>query len=409
LQELGSRRIVRTVKNLRFLDYVVAVTALSGLAGCGSSSTETADAGTKVEASAPIPDASASDAAPFDKTPITGLPAMTWKYVPIEGAMCRDGSATGIGVNMNPGSKNLMIFLEGGGACFNALTCGMNASSFGMSNFTTRLGGAMGGTGVFDRTDMKNPMADWSFVYVPFCTGDVHAGNKLNATVPGVSGKQQFVGYTNVARYLARIVPTFPGLSKVLLTGVSAGGFGAAVNYLQTAQAFDPVPVYSLDDSGPPMEDPYAAKCLQKEWATLWGFDKTVLAYCGADCPDPTNYTIDATIHVAKMYPKIPFGLIEDTDDSVITLFYGFGSNNCTAVLSALSGSTFTEGLLDSRMKLAALPNVGGFIFQGTDHTTLSGASFDTRTAGSGDAATVNLTDWVSTLVTSGTVTNVGP
>jgi Pectinacetylesterase len=411
LQELGSRRIVRTVKNLRFLDCVVAASALSGLAGCGSSSTETLTADAGAKESAPIPDASgtASDAAPFDKTPITGLPAMTWQYVPIEGAMCRDGSATGIGINMNPGSKNLMIYLEGGGACFNALTCGMNASSFGMANFTSRLGGAMGGQGVFDRTDMKNPMADWSFVYVPFCTGDVHAGNKLNATVPNVSGKQQFVGYTNVARYLARIVPTFPGLTKVLLTGVSAGGFGAAANYLQTAQAFDPVPVYSLDDSGPPMEDPYAARCLQKEWATLWGFDKTILAYCGADCPDPTNYTIDATIHVAKMYPKIPFGLIEDTDDGVITLFYGFGSNNCAAGLSALSGPTFTAGLLDSRMKLAAYPNVGGFIFQGMDHTTLGGASFDTRTAGSGDAATVNLTDWVSTLVNSGTVTNVGP
>ena len=122
---------------------------------------------------------------------------------------------------------------------------------------------AGGGAGVFDRTDAKNPMADWNFVYVPFCTGDVHAGDKTNATVSGVTGPQQFVGYVNMTRYLARIVPTFPGLTKVLLTGVSAGGFGAAANYPQTARAFGSVPVYDLDDSGPPMEDPYAAKCLQ--------------------------------------------------------------------------------------------------------------------------------------------------
>src|ERR1019366_3504971 len=124
-----------------------------------------------------------------------------------------------------------------------------------------------------------------------------------------------------------------------------------------------------------------------------------------SDCKDPTNYTIDATMHTAKMYPKIPFGIVEDTDDGVITLFYGFGAGMCTALIP----TPFTAGLLDSRMRLAALPNVGGFIFQGTVHTTLGGASFDTRTAGSGDAATVKLTDWVATLINSGTVTNVGP
>jgi hypothetical protein len=214
-----------------------------------------------------------------------------------------------------------------------------------------------------------------------------------------------------MTRYLARLVPTFPGLSKVLLTGVSAGGFGAAANYVQTAKAFGSVPVYELDDSGPPMEDPSVPKCLQQKWSELWGFDKTILADCGSDCPDPTNYSLDATLHVVKMYPKIPFGLIEDTDDSVITFFYGYGDNDCANVTvpAPLSGSMFTAGLLDSRTKLAAYPNIGGFIFVGTDHTTLGGGNFDTRTAGSGDAATVNLYDWVATLVNDGTVTNVGP
>jgi hypothetical protein len=411
LPEPCGRRTVRPVKTLRLSVYVLAATAFLGVSACGSSSSTetTTDGGAK---GASTPDAGSElgpDAAPIDTTPIPGLPAMTWQYVPIQGDMCRDGSATGIGVNVNPASKNLMIYLEGGGACFNSLTCATNPSSFGMSDFTTRLGSAMGSEGVFDRTDTSNAMADWNFVYVPFCTGDVHAGDKLDATIPGVAAKQQFVGYVNVTRDLARIVPTFPDVTKVLLTGISAGGFGAAANYVQTAEAFKGVPVYSLDDSGPPMEDPYAAKCLQQEWATLWGFDKTILAYCGSDCPDPTNYTIDATIHVAKLYPKIPFGLIEDTDDMIITLFYGFGQNNCAGAIDPLSGATFTAGLLDSRMKLAAYPNVGGFIFQGTDHTTLGGASFDTRTAGGGDAATVKLTDWVATLVNSGTVTNVGP
>jgi hypothetical protein len=412
--------MVRAVKNPRFLGCAVAASALC-VAACGSSSNEAAagDAGTDAKAKAP--EAGEADAAPTDRSPITGLLEKTWKFVPVEGAKCRDGTPTGNGVSINPNSKNLMIYLEGGGACFNSLTCGANASSFSESGFDPCVGAgsgscaalslAGGGSGVFNRSDTHNPVADWNFVYVPFCTGDVHAGNKTNVTVPGVSGKQQFVGYANMTRYLARLVPTFPAVTKVLLTGVSAGGFGAAANYVQTAKAFGSVPVYELDDSGPPMEDPYVPKCLQQQWSQLWGFDKTILADCGSDCPEPTNYSLDATIHVAKMYPKIPFGLVEDTDDMVITFFYGYGANNCAAASfpTALTGSMFTAGLLDSRMKLAAYPNIGGFIFVGSEHTTLGGGNFDTRTAGGGDAATVNLYDWVATLVNSGTVSNVGP
>jgi hypothetical protein len=394
----------------------------AGLAACGSSSSSgatnnSADAGHE----------EAGGLTNVDTTPIdtTKMTAMAWSWVPVEGAMCRDGSPTGIGINLNPGSKELMIYLEGGGACYNALTCGMNPSCFGPPgaqcsntlglNFDSRLGtSASGKDGLFNRTDSANPVKDWNFVYVPFCTGDVHAGNKPDGTVSGVSGTQHFVGYANMTRYLARLAPTFKGLDKVLLTGVSAGGFGAAANYVQTAKAFDPVPVYEIDDSGPPMEDPYLPKCLQQQWVQLWGFDKTVLADCGSDCTDPSNYEIDATIHVAKAYPKIPFGLIDSVDDGTITYFYGFGAQNCSVVLPVqVSAPQYEAGLLDARTKLmaAGITNVGGFIFPGTAHTSLgSTTSIKSRVAGAGEGgAGTNLMDWLTTLINNGSVTNVGP
>jgi hypothetical protein len=359
-------------------------------------------------------------------TPIdtSAMTAMKWSWVPIEGALCRDGSPTGIGMNLNPQSKNLMIYLEGGGACYNALTCGMNPTCFSppgkqgcLLTYDTRLGTAASGQGgLFNRTDPGNPVKDWNFVYVPFCTGDVHAGNKPDGTVTGVTGKQQFVGYANMTKYLAHLAPTFTGLSKVLLTGISAGGFGAAANYVQTAKAFAPVPVYELDDSGPPMADPYLPSCLQQQWVDVWGFDKTILADCGSDCPDHSNYSIDATIHVAKLYPQIPFGLIDSVDDGTITIFYGFGANNCMSPIPMqVSAMQYEAGLLDARSKLTAagITNVGGFIFPGTAHTSLgSTSSYEdtTRNAGAGDAgAGTKMSDWVTTLVNDGKVTNVGP
>ncbi|MGH7437190.1 MAG: pectin acetylesterase-family hydrolase, partial [Polyangiaceae bacterium] len=350
---------------------LLAAASIGTAAGCGSSSS---DSGSKTpsEAGVTTNDDAGLPGGPVDTTPVdvASMTANTWTWVPVKGSMCRDGSATGFGINVSPTSKNLMIFLEGGGACFNALTCGMNAASFAPSSLSTATSG-----GILSRTDTANPVKDWNMVYVPFCTGDVHAGNAPNMVVPDAPnlGKQQFVGYANMTRYLAKLAPAFKDASKILLTGISAGGFGAAANYPQTARAFDPIPVYSLDDSGPPMEDPYAPKCLQQKWAEIWGFDKTVLADCGSDCPDPTNYTIDATIHTAKKYPNIPFGLVEDTDDGIITTFYGFGMMNCTATFGMVPGDMFTAGLLDERAKLAAagVTNAAGFIFQGTSHTSL--------------------------------------
>jgi hypothetical protein len=340
-------------------------------------------------------------------TPISNVMDMTWVWADVPEAHCRNGSPTGFGVNANSASKKLMVFLEGGGACFNSLTCGMNPSAASKSTFTG------GSAGIFNRADMANPVKDWNFVDIPYCTGDVFAGNKADVTVPGVSGAQQFVGYTNVAAFLSHIVPTFPGVTQVLLTGVSAGGFGAAANYPQAARAFAPVPVTLLDDSGPSMQDPYVPRCLQQQWVTLWGFDKTVLADCGSDCTDPTNFSVDAAKHVAKAFPSAKLGLVEATADSVITFFFGFGANNCSSsgIPTALSEQTFTAGLTDLRMALSAYPNYGSYVFKGTRHTSLTTQSaFDTQTAGmAADGGGVLLKDWIVDLVVNGKVSNVGP
>lgn len=336
--------------------------------------------------------------------PIAGLQPQTWTWVPFADAYCRDGSTTGIGINVNPASTQLMIFLEGGGACFNEITCGLNPQSFGASDFSTYASDVQygGGAGIFNRNDAANPVKDWNFVYIPYCTGDVHSGNNSTGAIASL-GPQKFVGYANIGQYLQRIVPTFPGVTQVLLTGISAGGFGAAANYIQVANKFGSVPVYLLDDSGPMMDSPYVPACLAQLFIQTWSLDKTILADCGSDCSDTSHALIDFMKHIAKTYPTVRMGLIDSTGDSVITQFFGFGDSNCTAY-AALTAQTFTAGLQDIRTQLASTSNFGTFVFQGTDHTTIeTAANFDSRTS-----ANVKLTSWVTQLL-GGTVTNVGP
>src|SRR5579862_8251197 len=85
-------------------------------AACGGSSMSGADAPPGA-ADAP---GSGIDAMPA--MPITA-PAETWTFVPLDGMQCADGSATGVGANLTTKSDDVVVFFEGGGACWNDLTC----------------------------------------------------------------------------------------------------------------------------------------------------------------------------------------------------------------------------------------------------------------------------------------------
>ena len=47
----------------------------------------------------------------------------TWTFLPVDGTACGNGTPTGIGVNRSATSNDLVILIEGGGACWDANTC----------------------------------------------------------------------------------------------------------------------------------------------------------------------------------------------------------------------------------------------------------------------------------------------
>ena len=89
--------------------------------------------------------------------------------------------------------------------------------------------------GVFKR-DPRNPVGDWNMIFVPYCTGDIHAGVNTDVEVKDVPGKQQFVGYTNFGLFLKSFGPAFASAKTILLTGSSAGGFGTLLNFDRTQE-----------------------------------------------------------------------------------------------------------------------------------------------------------------------------
>src|SRR5262249_16786869 len=71
-------------------------------------------------------------------TPISA-PMEQWTWVPFDNAFCANGTPTGIGVNLTDKSKRVMIYLQGGGACWDQLTCYTLQTA---ANFSTGYGQA---------------------------------------------------------------------------------------------------------------------------------------------------------------------------------------------------------------------------------------------------------------------------
>jgi hypothetical protein len=312
---------------------------------------------------------------------------MMWTAVPVTGSLCRDKQPTGFGVNINPSSTKLLIFMEGGGACFNATTCTQAPSSWAPND--TNLGTAVGRNALFNR--MTSVFKDWNFAYIPYCSGDVFTGTNMS----GYMGQPQ-VGYLNYFKFLQRMLGTFKGLTQVVLSGSSAGGFGIAYNWMTTQDAFGSVPVFALDDSGPPMSPDYLSQCQEQKVGALWGWAGSVHPACttcdvaGGKVTRPLLQTA-----LARAMPGTRFALTSYDEDGVIKSFFAYGNNNC-AGWDALLPPTYPMGkypmgLAELRTAWMGSPLAAMYVVKGGGHTFLAG-DLTRITAGGSNP---NMADWI--------------
>ena len=114
-------------------------------------------------------------------------------------------------------------------------------------------------------SDARNPYKDFSWIWVPYCTGDVHVGQVEKR----FEGKMRhFVGRNNLDLMMARATASFPTVDTLVVSGESAGGFGAVTNY-DFYRSFYPgenTRGVLVDDSGPVLDDTALAPCLQEGW-----------------------------------------------------------------------------------------------------------------------------------------------
>jgi hypothetical protein len=256
-----------------------------------------------------------------------------WVWIPRDDLDCRDGSKTGVGARLMPDTKAVMIYLQGGGACYDAKSCEQNANTpiaganFSQDKFDDWVE-KLGNQGIFNTTNPSNPVARWNHIYVPYCTGDLHGGDLEDARVSGLPVEQQFVGYRNFQNVLRLLEPYFTDAEDIALVGASAGGVGVLINYPQVVEAFGGRSIAALVDSAPVIpESAIRTSCFQRK--VIETFNLQLPQSC-PECAEPSQGgLLNLYSHLSETYPQGRYALASADADLAGVVLYNDESRAC--------------------------------------------------------------------------------
>lgn len=193
------------------------------------------------------------------------------KFEP-EGAQCANGSPYKFFVSFSRTSENVIIYLEGGGACWDYASCtgtGIRsaANRDGIPDDHATAYADLGGLPLpvdviyplLNRDGAVSPFSDWNKVFIPYCTGDVYSGD-TTVTYQDPNGQEpdvefHHVGHRNILRTIDELSRMFESIPRMFVGGCSAGGAGAIINYYFFRTGLNVGTGYLLDDSGPIFPD----------------------------------------------------------------------------------------------------------------------------------------------------------
>lgn len=215
-----------------------------------------------------------------------------WLMIEPPGRVCSNGSRYRFFVNLNHWSDDLLVVLEPGGACWDYESCSGSMGIRGAANpngiepdHMVRWEAIVPllHTNGLDYDDGKSypppPTASYNKIFIPYCTGDIHAGNNVvdypNPNDPSKPLKFHHKGHENVASVIEWINEHFnANLDTLFVTGCSAGGVGSLANYYFIRNGVGDVRRgVMLDDAGPIFPNSPYSKPLHAKVRESWNVD----------------------------------------------------------------------------------------------------------------------------------------
>ncbi len=302
--------------------------------------------------------------------------------------------------------NKLVMYYQGGGACWEQLTCGIPVCDDDVdpngndnpNNFSS---------GFADLLNPLNPVKDWHIVFVSYCSCDIHFGDAsqdYNNTNPGAPLHVEHRGFQNsrIAEKWAR--EHFVNPEQVLVTGSSAGAYGALFNGPIHKDQVWPASKFSiLADAG---NGVITSAFLQNEFSN-WDFTKNLpkkFPELKAPIDDGSGMVgyIDA---VTDLFPTSTWAHYSSAFDGGFggqTGFYNvmLNDSNPIAALSWWEGSCAFNSVMRSQVQQnAALDpdNYRYYIGTGSRHTMWgSNKVYDDTTGG-----VPTIADWLQAMIDS--------
>jgi hypothetical protein len=319
-----------------------AATAGSGApSGAGSGASAAPSGGGTI-------DIAAFKATGLDKYMGTAKPAQTvpagmetrYTFNQADGPQCLRGMPFSMATR-DSGSEDLVIYLQGGGSCTNAL-CRATETTTGM----------IPTYGVLNAADADNPVAGWNVVYSPYCDGSLHFGD---SDIPEMNRAHH--GLRNVSASLDVALSKFPNPRRILLTGASAGGYGTIWITALVRVSYPNAKLFVFNDAGIAISNPANADGFRSVLGE-WGATQFIPATCDA-CRTSPHLTPWMSWNLQRD-PSMKLGMFSSYEDSVIA-----------GTFLMLDPAVFKQALLEQTAAVVetAPARAKRFLVNGTQHT----------------------------------------
>lgn len=293
----------------------------------------------------------------FDRTSeIDEEGVVTWTYeASADGPTCLRDTPYRVSVR-DLGSPNLVVFLQGGGACWD--------------DFCFAIENAPAGIPPLDVLDPKlaiNPYRDWNVVYLPYCDGSLFAGD-ADIDEDGDGAPDRFQrGIQNLSAAFDLAYEQFPEPSSVALIGASGGAFGTIPSAILAREVWAEVPLDVVNDSGVGVVkdgEPFFIGDLLDEW--------NARSFIPDSCEGCLNngHLVPLVGWQLERDSKLRSAVFSSYDDYIIsTLFLGLGPGEFKAALLRETGAVadaypdrYVRFLVEGDLHTAIIGDVSGII-----------------------------------------------
>ncbi len=305
---------------------------------------------------------------------------------------CSDGSEYSFFVR--PGAPDkLMVYFEGGGACWFRKNCDTTLQP----TYKVNLAGQNldNARGIFDFSRKDNPFANYTIVYAPYCSGDVHLGrtDRSYPPEPGQTGDLiiRHRGFNNTDAVLDWTYGNVTSPQTVFVAGSSAGSIPSPFYAYRIGGHYKDARVVQLGDGSGGYRRRDGAVLPHAEWGTVEQLQKS-RAYANID-DRSFNYE-ELYIRAAIARPDIQFAAYDAAEDNTQKQFLALSGTKDVSLLELISANQ-----ADIR---AAAPGFRSYIAGGESHTVLMRPEFYTFRVGE-----VTIRDWVANLAEGKLVSDI--